>query len=59
MLLRSSDPNSGAWHETSNYSFIVPKRFLPKRWKAGDTITWLRAKAGTPDAIVEFIDGDR
>jgi hypothetical protein len=57
-LLRSSDPNdSDAWHETFGYAFIAPSNSSSPRWEAGSTVTWLKAKTGTPTAIVEFIPG--
>jgi hypothetical protein len=59
VMMRSSDPtNQSAWHETKGYAFTMAPTFRRNRWRAGETVTWLKASAGTPDAIVEFIPGD-
>jgi len=57
-MLRSSDPqDQNAWHQlTGSYAFIVaPPGGCRTRWRAGDTLGYLKSVAGTGPAIVEFI----
>ena len=57
-ICRSSDPtNPEAWCDIAaggGYSLFAPVEG-PRRFQAGDTVTYLKSYTGTPTIAVEFI----
>lgn len=55
VLLRCSDPAdpTSAYTIRDYFALVVPPVSSP-RFKAGDTVTYLKAQSGTGPAIVEF-----
>ena len=55
----SDDANDQTQHKLSSnesYALVIAKHWLNEdRFKAGDTVTYLKADQGTETAIVEFI----